>query len=212
MDKKATSRFPDYEWYCFKCKECLNSQVGFDDHKTVWKCTNCGHKTSISKDNLRKPYAYLKNTSATNKIIAGLLGVFRSIYGFLFRTSFYCLIAFVIVLATRMTSLDHLSLGTIIPKDIEDYFCAALYCSGFAVLILLALYALFKRFIGRPDTKKHFLRETILFFRDSLLYPINVITAIFKHLTVSDTILSVLALLIMVATFGLLGFGCLHWL
>ncbi len=140
------------------------------------------------------------------------LGVFRSIYGFLFRTSFYCLIAFVIVLVTRMTTVEYLSLGLIIPSSMEDYFCAALYCSGFAVLILLALYAVFKRFVGRPDTKKHFLRETILFFRDSLLYPINVIKAIIKHLTVFDTIISVLALLIMVATFGLLGFGCLHWL
>ena len=47
-------RFPDVDWYCDYCGAYLNSQVGFDDHKYTWKCTECGGKNSISKDNIRK--------------------------------------------------------------------------------------------------------------------------------------------------------------
>jgi ribosomal protein L37AE/L43A len=27
-------------------------QSGFDDHKSIWKCTECGHKNSISAANV----------------------------------------------------------------------------------------------------------------------------------------------------------------
>ncbi|WP_107994638.1 Sec23/Sec24 zinc finger-containing protein [Trichococcus paludicola] len=46
-------RFPDVDWYCDKCGSSLNNQDGFNDHKYLWKCTECGFKSSISKDNIR---------------------------------------------------------------------------------------------------------------------------------------------------------------
>lgn len=45
-------RFPDVDWYCDRCGEHLNNQSGFDDHKYTWKCEACGHKNSISSDNI----------------------------------------------------------------------------------------------------------------------------------------------------------------
>ena len=45
-----SERFPNIDWYCDRCNSYLNSQEGFDDHHYVWKCTNCGHKNSISLD------------------------------------------------------------------------------------------------------------------------------------------------------------------
>jgi len=45
-------RFPDVDWYCDKCGSFLNNQDGFNDHKYLWKCTECGFKSSISKDNI----------------------------------------------------------------------------------------------------------------------------------------------------------------
>jgi predicted RNA-binding Zn-ribbon protein involved in translation (DUF1610 family) len=46
-------RFPDVDWYCDKCGTYLNDQSGFNDHKYLWKCTKCGFKSSIFKDNIR---------------------------------------------------------------------------------------------------------------------------------------------------------------
>lgn len=45
-------RFPGIDWYCDRCNAYLNNQDGFDDHKYTWKCTECGHKNSISADNI----------------------------------------------------------------------------------------------------------------------------------------------------------------
>ncbi len=45
-------RFPNVTWWCDSCGANLNCQEGFDDHKYVWKCTECGYKNSISKDNI----------------------------------------------------------------------------------------------------------------------------------------------------------------
>ncbi len=45
-------RFPGIDWECDKCGAILNYQQGFDDHKYIWKCTNCGHKNSISRANI----------------------------------------------------------------------------------------------------------------------------------------------------------------
>ena len=53
MDREP--RFPDIDWYCDHCGAYLNTQKGFDDHKYTWKCTNCGGKNSISRDNIRIP-------------------------------------------------------------------------------------------------------------------------------------------------------------
>lgn len=47
---KETERFPGVGWFCDKCNANLNIQSGFDDHKYVWKCTECGYKNSISSD------------------------------------------------------------------------------------------------------------------------------------------------------------------
>ena len=47
-----SERFPETDWYCDHCNAYLNSQSGFDDHKYTWKCTECGHKNSISRDNI----------------------------------------------------------------------------------------------------------------------------------------------------------------
>ncbi|MBO0421260.1 Sec23/Sec24 zinc finger-containing protein [Vagococcus fluvialis] len=46
-------RFADIDWYCDNCNAYLNGQDSFDDNKYIWKCTNCGFKSSISKDNIR---------------------------------------------------------------------------------------------------------------------------------------------------------------
>lgn len=45
-------RFQGIDWYCDCCGSNLNSQNGFDDHKYTWKCTECGYKNSISRDNI----------------------------------------------------------------------------------------------------------------------------------------------------------------
>ena len=45
-----SERFQGIDWYCDRCNAYLNDQQGFDDHHYVWKCTECGHKNSISSD------------------------------------------------------------------------------------------------------------------------------------------------------------------
>ena len=58
-----TPRFPDVDWYCDHCGAYLNNQPGFDDHKYVWKCSRCGGKNSISRDNIRQTnYAAINGT------------------------------------------------------------------------------------------------------------------------------------------------------
>lgn len=47
-----SDRFPDIDWWCDRCSAYLNAQDGFDDHHYVWKCTEYGHKNSISVDNI----------------------------------------------------------------------------------------------------------------------------------------------------------------
>ena len=49
------SRFGNVDWYCDFCYALLNVQEGFDDRHYVWKCTECGHKSSISSDNIIEP-------------------------------------------------------------------------------------------------------------------------------------------------------------
>lgn len=45
-------RFPNVHWTCDHCGAYLNDQYGFDDNKYIWKCTECGRKSSISSDNI----------------------------------------------------------------------------------------------------------------------------------------------------------------
>ncbi len=47
-----SGRFPDIDWYCDRCNSYLNNQTGFDDSKYIWPCTECGHKNSISSNNI----------------------------------------------------------------------------------------------------------------------------------------------------------------
>lgn len=45
-------RFPDVDWYCDYCGAYLNMQTDFSDNKYIWKCEECGRKSSISSDNI----------------------------------------------------------------------------------------------------------------------------------------------------------------
>lgn len=47
-----SERFPGVDWHCDRCGAGLNAQTGFDDHRYTWKCEECGHKNSISSDNV----------------------------------------------------------------------------------------------------------------------------------------------------------------
>ena len=47
-----SKRFPNIEWYCDRCNDNLDTQKGFNDNHYVWKCKKCGHKNSISSDNI----------------------------------------------------------------------------------------------------------------------------------------------------------------
>ena len=47
-----TDRFPDVDWFCDYCGSHVNSQTGFSDYKYIWKCEECGRKSSISSDNI----------------------------------------------------------------------------------------------------------------------------------------------------------------
>lgn len=47
-----TERFFDIDWYCDRCNAYLNDQLGFNDHNYTHKCSECGHKNSISSDNI----------------------------------------------------------------------------------------------------------------------------------------------------------------
>ena len=212
MEKKITPRFPDYDWYCVHCHELLNTQLGFNDNKFTWKCTNCSYRNSISKDNLRKPYAYLKNPSAANTFFDFIKGIIRSVYSLISRTALYCMIAFFVVLGTKMTTFDYLSLGLVNPLYKEDYFCAALYCSSIVFLITLIVYAVFKRFVGRPDSKKHFIRETVFFLRDNCLYPFKNVKSLFSKTTITDKIISVISILGFLLTLCVLVYGCRFWI
>ena len=51
-----SDRFPDIDWWCDRCGAYLNSQERFDDHHYIWKCTECGHKNSISASNIYKSH------------------------------------------------------------------------------------------------------------------------------------------------------------
>ena len=81
-------RFPDVEWYCDHCGAHLSSQAGFDDHKYVWKCSNCGGKNSISRDNIRQTnYAAINGTLQLLEVLrticmhCGLMALIMLLFG-----------------------------------------------------------------------------------------------------------------------------------
>ena len=47
-----SDRYPNIDWWCDRCGAYLNNQEDFDDHHYIWKCTECGHKNSISASNI----------------------------------------------------------------------------------------------------------------------------------------------------------------
>lgn len=69
-----TKRFPDTDWWCDRCGTYLNVQNTFDDHKYIWKCTECGFKNSISKDNIYESYEEYHGNDDDDD--SGLLGSF----------------------------------------------------------------------------------------------------------------------------------------
>ena len=58
-----SERFPNIDWCCDRCNAYLNSQPGFDDHKYTWKCTECGHKNSISSDDIYESEEDFRNVN-----------------------------------------------------------------------------------------------------------------------------------------------------
>ena len=213
MAKKKAPRFPEYDWYCARCKDCLSDQPEFDDNKFIWKCTNCGHKNSISKDNLMIPYAYLKDSSIPNVVLNFIVSILRFVFGFISRTSLYFFItALVLVYGLKTTTFEQLSWGIINPYTVDDYYNAALYCSGFVVIITLVLYAVSKIVFGRPNIKKHFIRETFHFIRDSIFYPINILQSIFSRSLIIDKIRAFFSLLVLITTIAFLVYGAINWL
>lgn len=61
-------RFPGINWYCDHCGALLNTQRKFDDHKYIWKCTECGFKNSISWNNINN------GDSTTLKFLLHIIG------------------------------------------------------------------------------------------------------------------------------------------
>lgn len=60
--ENMSDRFPDIDWFCDRCNAYLNAQPGFDDHKYVWVCTECGHKNSISSNNIYESEEDFRNS------------------------------------------------------------------------------------------------------------------------------------------------------
>ena len=66
-------RFPGIDWYCDKCHAYLNSQPGFNDHRYIWQCSECGYKNSISLANIM-----VSQDSKITRVAGYLLGILRS--------------------------------------------------------------------------------------------------------------------------------------
>lgn len=73
-----SGRFPDVDWFCDRCNARLDTQSGFDDNKYTWKCAECGHKNSISRDNIHasKEDFFALGTSEETPSGGGFLGRF----------------------------------------------------------------------------------------------------------------------------------------
>ncbi len=74
MNKK--DRFPGIDWYCDNCGALLNAQNNFSDSHYLWKCTECGYKTSISLSNISFKDAEIP---ISTKILGYILAISRSI-------------------------------------------------------------------------------------------------------------------------------------
>ena len=104
-------RFPDVDWYCDHCGSYLNAQEGFDDHKYIWKCTQCKGKNSISRDNIHEP---------NYRFINGLLDVIC-----LMRTiCLHCFLAFAVMYLSPVAFFQN----TAHLKKRRDRICCAIAC------------------------------------------------------------------------------------
>jgi len=45
-------KLSEYDWWCDKCHEYLNDQLGFDAYCGYWKCSNCGNLNKIGKSEI----------------------------------------------------------------------------------------------------------------------------------------------------------------
>ena len=61
-----SGRFPDIDWFCDRCGAYLNDQPGFNDSNYTHKCTECGYKNSISRDNIFESDEDFKNPHSNN--------------------------------------------------------------------------------------------------------------------------------------------------
>ena len=48
----SNRKYPGIDWYCDECNAYLNVQKRFNDYKKCWKCSECGYKNIITKDNI----------------------------------------------------------------------------------------------------------------------------------------------------------------
>lgn len=81
-----SERFPGIDWYCDRCNVYLNDQPGFDDHHYVWKCTECGHKNSISADDIYESEEDFRNYNKRlkfNHLLRGMCGMENSMVAWL---------------------------------------------------------------------------------------------------------------------------------
>lgn len=69
-------RFPGIDWYCDNCGALLNVQKNFSDSHYLWKCTECGYKTSISLSNISFKD---EEIPVTTKILGYVLAIGRAI-------------------------------------------------------------------------------------------------------------------------------------
>lgn len=59
-----SERFPSIDWWCDRYGAYLNDQDGFDDNNYTHKCAECGHKNSISRDNIYDSHEDYWNTNS----------------------------------------------------------------------------------------------------------------------------------------------------
>ena len=139
-------RFPDIDWWCDNCGSYLNNQPGFDDHKYLWKCKNCGYKNSLSWDNVFSD---------------------RPVVSILSRILLYCGIANIYFLIASI--LVHFSLLLPIESRLLAFWRilqAPLFRFGIlpffvSYIVLVILGMLFERFVAKywPDKNAWILRS-----------------------------------------------------
>ena len=134
-------RFPDVDWYCDRCNAYLNTQIGFDDHKYLWKCTECGFKNSISRDNIR---------DSNYAIVNGLL----SLVEFIRTLCLHSIFIYAIAMTLNMRMLPYFQYMHLIyaayPVLIVVYLLIMLYGHFHGVGILATIIDMIVGDIFRP--------------------------------------------------------------